>query len=308
MSMPGRRFACLRAADKDAARIAEVTTRWRRAGHVPDWQTTTIGRTYLRFSAHGQDQATCLIDAQAWAQARMPPLAHIGWGSVTTDMAERLVADIPDPLRLSMPRGMPAPEARWAGVFRPDVAEHLPVIPSSEGDALIHGRWQWPIATGGQLISWRGSVAIEFHLGHTRLKPPVISRLGVGDVLLLQTQRSLATTGLHTLFTFSLGQEGLIVDEFINRAVEADYLDGDTTVTDTSVDLNRVPLRVDVVLAQRSCSLDELAGWASGSVIPLDSAAWTSVQLRIHGQLLATGELVQAGDGLAIQISQMAAP
>ena len=299
------RFACLPTADKEAGRVAEINAQWRRAGRLPEWKATIVGRTYLRFTVSGQGGAHCLLDAQAWAQARMPSLAAIGWGGVTADMAERLLADVTDPLRLSLPGVIPAPEARCAGLFRPATAEHLPVIPSLEGDALIQGAWQWPMATTAQLLPWRGVIAVQFHLGHTRLKRRAASRLGVGDVLLLHTRRCLAATGPHALFTFSLGQEGLIVDEFINRALESDYLDTDAGASDR-VDLDRVPLRIDVMLAQRSCTLEELAGWAPGSVIAVDPAAWTSVQLRIDGKLFATGELVQAGDGLAVQLGHMA--
>jgi flagellar motor switch/type III secretory pathway protein FliN len=304
MSAVRHHFACLPLMDKEAARIADINARWRRAGHLPQWHSTIAGRTYLRFAVDGQDSAHCLIDAQAWAQARMPSLAFIGWDSVTADMADRLVADIAHPLRLSMPDGVPAPAVRGVGLFRPTIAERLPVMASLEGDVLVQGAWQWSGTANGRLLPWHGSISVQFRFGHTRLKRRVLSRLGAGDVLLLHTRQCLATTGPQALFTFSLGQEGLIVDEFINRALEPDYLDADSGAND-GVDLDRVPLRVDVMLAQRSHTLEELAGLASGSIIALEPAAWTSVQLRIDGQLLATGELVQAGDGLAVQITQM---
>ena len=305
MNTPRHRFACLPPINEEAARVAEVIARWRRAGVLPEWRSTVMGRSYLRFAVDGQDHAHGLVDAQAWTQVRMPSFAVIGWDGVTDDMAERLLADIADPLRLSMPGGMPAPTARCTGLYRPATAEQLPVMPSLEGDALIQGAWHWPAAASNGVLPWRGSISVRFHMGHTRLKRQVLSRVGPGDVLLLHTRQCLATTGPQALFTFSLGQEGLIVDEFINYPVEPDYLDADTSASDR-VELDRVPLKVDVVLAQRSFTLEELAGWTSGSIIALDPTAWTSVQLRIDGMLFATGELVQAGDGLAVQVGQLA--
>jgi flagellar motor switch/type III secretory pathway protein FliN len=305
MNVPRHRFACLPPVNEEAARIADINAHWRRVGALPEWRSTVTGRSYLRFALNGQDHAHGLVDAQAWAQVRMPSLAAIGWDSVTDDMAERLISDVADPLRLSMPDGMPAPTARCIGLFRPATVERLPMMPSLEGDALIQGAWRWPAATSNRPLPWRGSISVRFHVGHTRLKRQVLSRVGPGDVLLLHTRQCLATTGPQALFSFSLGQEGLIVDEFINVPVEPDYLDAETGASDR-VELDRVPLRVDVVLAQRSFTLEELAGWAPGSIIALDPTAWASVQLRIDGMLFATGELVQAGDGLAVQVGQLA--
>ncbi|MGY8564895.1 FliM/FliN family flagellar motor switch protein [Paracidovorax citrulli] len=74
--------------------------------------------------------------------------------------------------------------------------------------------------------------------------------------------------------------------------------------TGTGIDIRRLPVTVDVVLCQLQQSIAELDGLQPGTVFNLPHDAWKQLQLRVNGQVVARGELVQVGDQLGVQLAQ----
>jgi flagellar motor switch/type III secretory pathway protein FliN len=70
-----------------------------------------------------------------------------------------------------------------------------------------------------------------------------------------------------------------------------------------SIELASLPIALDITLCQLSLSLAELAELRVGSVLNLPEQAYRRVKLQHQGHTLATGELVQIGDTLGVQIN-----
>lgn len=120
---------------------------------------------------------------------------------------------------------------------------------------------------------------------------PVLLR--VGELSARATLRGDGTVRMDTAF----------FDEREERRMPAD--DRETLVDVSDRILAATPVSI---VAELGCVVvrgDELAGLVPGAVLALGRSRTDSIDLRIEGRLWARGELVRAGDELAVRITQI---
>jgi|CXWL01.1.fsa_nt_gi flagellar motor switch protein FliN/FliY len=66
--------------------------------------------------------------------------------------------------------------------------------------------------------------------------------------------------------------------------------------------VNHVDVQVETYLGATSMTIAELNALTSGSVVTLEAALNTLVELRVNGVTFATGELVAVGDKFGVRI------
>ena len=67
-------------------------------------------------------------------------------------------------------------------------------------------------------------------------------------------------------------------------------------------DLNDLPVRLHVILAEKELTLAEAAGLAKGSIVELDGAKNGVVSLAVNGKVLGEGQLVEVEGRLGVKI------
>ncbi|PQZ90750.1 MULTISPECIES: FliM/FliN family flagellar motor switch protein [Pseudomonas] len=64
-------------------------------------------------------------------------------------------------------------------------------------------------------------------------------------------------------------------------------------------------MHLEILLQEQLVSARQLAAFAPGKVLPLTPGAIHCVEVRINGQLLALGELVQLEDRLGVELHEV---
>ena len=252
----------------------------------------------------GDEAAVCHVPASAWAEHHLPDLAGLDWAGMTPAVVAGLTG-VERPLHLchaalqydrALPSAAPGPHA----------GQLLPVVTGEEGPVWIERvGWRLP-ATRAHL---RGDIAlyVDLQLGAVRLSTRQLRRLRRGDIVQLPMPVPRAYCAAHPLFDFHLHPDSITVSDLA--------LSDDTTPSPHSLhadddapcvrDLADLPLTLQVQLGELSLSVAELSTLTAGSVLPLPADAYRRLQLRYGGQRVATGELVQIGDALGVQLTQV---
>ncbi|KRP75270.1 MULTISPECIES: FliM/FliN family flagellar motor switch protein [Pseudomonas] len=63
-------------------------------------------------------------------------------------------------------------------------------------------------------------------------------------------------------------------------------------------------MHLEILLQEQLISRKRLAAFAPGKVLPLDPGATRCVEVRVNGQLMALGELVQLEDRLGVELQE----
>ena len=63
-------------------------------------------------------------------------------------------------------------------------------------------------------------------------------------------------------------------------------------------------MHLEILLQEQLISRKRLAAFAPGKVLPLDPGVTRCVEVRVNGQLMAVGELVQLEDRLGVELQE----
>jgi type III secretion protein Q len=289
-----------------------------RAGITPAWQPLPARGAMLRFDVNGHGGALRLVvAADQWCPAMLPPLAGLAWSELVDHTA--LACWLPDrPLLDIAAEPFHAAQVCLREVV-PVTALGMgqgpqPCLPTAQGLAWVEHA---DGGTGVALSPATQRLRVPVELGIARLRLPLhrLHSLAPGAVLLLDQLQPVARTGAHRLYSFDFTLETISVN------TPFDFLDDDDGSADIAppapsatpagtdaaapgIDIRRLPVNVDVVLCQLQHSIGELDGLQPGTVVNLPVDAWKQLQLRVNGQLVARGELVQVGDQLGVQLAQ----
>jgi len=91
------------------------------------------------------------------------------------------------------------------------------------------------------------------------------------------------------------------VDKYFERSAPVEP-GGEEHAPTSKPDLQRLPLRVQVVLGERAFSLGEIQSLSPGTIVELDAAKSDPVRLMVNGKILGEGELVDVEGSLAVKI------
>lgn len=306
----------------DRAAVAATLAGCARAGLAPAWQPLPTRGAMLRFQATGRNGAMRLaLAAEHWCPAMLPELAGLAWSELVD--AQALACWLPEQRLLDIP-GAPDTEVRLCEVV-PVSALDLgdgpqPCLPTAQGPAWIE---QIDAAPTSALTPLTRALRLPVELGIARLQLPLhrLRTLAPGAVVLLDQLAPVARTARRRLYAFDFTLETISVN------TPFDFLDDEDATADlavpaapaapaapdptapgiaatTGIDIRRLPVTVDVVLCQLQQSIGELDGLQPGTVFNLPHDAWKQLQLRVNGQVVARGELVQVGDQLGVQLAQ----
>jgi len=303
----------------DRAAVAATLAGCARAGLAPAWQPLPTRGAMLRFQVTGRSGALRLtLAAEHWCPAMLPELAGLAWSELVD--AQALACWLPEQRLLDIP-GAPDAEVRLCEVV-PVSALALgdgpqPCLPTAQGPAWIE---QIDAAPSSALAPVTRALRLPVELGIARLRLPLhrLRTLAPGAVVLLDQLAPVARTARRRLYAFDFTLETISVntpfdflddeDATADLAVPAAPAAPDPTApgiaATTGIDIRRLPVTVDVVLCQLQQSIGELDGLQPGTVFNLPHDAWKQLQLRVNGQVVARGELVQVGDQLGVQLAQ----
>lgn len=301
-----------------AAAVAQAATvaACARAGITPDWQPLPARGAMLRFEVSGRrGDLRLAVPAEQWCPAMLPAMAGFAWSELVDRSA--VACWLPDQPLLELAA---APFHGATVTLREVVPVSVlalgsgpqPCLQTAQGSAWIE---RADCIAGESLAPATQALRVPVDLGIARLRLSMhrLRSLAPGAVLLLDQLQPVARHAQRRLYSFDFTLETISVN------TPFDFLDDDDGGTDIAaasaiatasadttpgIDIRRLPVAVDVVLCQLQHAIGELDGLQPGTVFNLPDDAWKHLQLRVNGQLIARGELVQVGDQLGVQLAQ----
>lgn len=302
------------------AKLAQAATlaACARAGITPQWQALPTRGAMLRFDVRGRGGALQLaLAADQWCPAMLPGMAALAWSELVDSHA--LACWLPDQPLLQIAaeafHGAQVSLREVTPVTALRMGEGVqPCLSTAQGMAWIE---QANCPAGAALAPTTRALRLPVELGIARLQLPLhrLRRLAPGAVLLLDQLQPVARNARRRLYSFDFTLETISVntpfdfldDEDGNADSAVPAISAAPTsapVPERGIDIKRLPVTVDVVLCELQHTIGELDGLQPGTVFNLPVDAWKQLQLRVNGQRIARGELVQVGDQLGVQLAQ----
>ncbi len=170
-------------------------------------------------------------------------------------------------------------------------------------DFLLRSQPETPPEAPGKYpagLAWSLPVAAGF----VDLSPDEIAQVGLGDILVAQHDPML-------LFPNDFGKgwrmtreasnsRGFVVDKYCERSVSVES--GGEAQASTRPDIRSLPLRLQVILADKEFSLGEIQSLGPGTIVELEAGKSDPVRLMVNGKILGEGELVEVEGNLAVKV------
>ena len=90
------------------------------------------------------------------------------------------------------------------------------------------------------------------------------------------------------------------VDKYLERGVSVEP--GGESQVATRPDIRSLPMRLQVILAEKEFSLGEIQSLSPGTIVELDAGKSDPVRLMVNGKILGEGELVEVEGNLAVKV------
>jgi flagellar motor switch/type III secretory pathway protein FliN len=154
-------------------------------------------------------------------------------------------------------------------------------------------------------------------LGHAHLPLRDVSALERNDVVLFRPGLTLHFPGrCDRGWTLSTGEESVTVAKWmqpgtfrqlkIDKSFERQPLNGEALHENEdrgrTPDVSQLPVRVDVIVAQKELTLSEANYLVSGTILELDRENSGHVSLAVNGKIVGEGELVDVEGRLGVKI------
>lgn len=304
-------FAALTEADVAQARVAAEGAR---LGLRLEWSVPPAQGAMLRFDASGPfGVLQLMVAADHWCPQMLPALDGLAWSElVDRDTLARWLPDVrlldfTDPVlvgsQVTLRDVVPASQIAATRQPRPHVVTEQGPAWIEQAEVVPHLR-----ATDTAIDL---CVPVELEVARLTLPTQRLRSLSPGSVLLLEQFQPIARHRGQRLYTFDFTLETVSV----NTPFDFTEDDADTAGFDPlpatgapaappGLDVARLPVTVEVVLCQLQQRVGDLAALQPGTVFNLPPDAWTQLQLRVNGQTIARGELVQVGEQLGVQLHQ----
>ncbi|MFK3816442.1 FliM/FliN family flagellar motor switch protein [Pseudomonas sp. NPDC089407] len=173
----------------------------------------------------------------------------------------------------------------------------LPCIKTPQGDLWVMEAPSRHKAPSRPLQSWLQAVplALRIVLGTSELPRWPSRPLARGDVLVIAEQTRQLFMADLCIGQFTLVKEGLHM-----QLTPPDNLSSSTPCV-----LSELPVKLEFVLGELTLSMATLNAFIEGQVLPLEASAVSNVEVRVGGQRIALGELVQLGDRLGVELREV---
>ncbi len=292
---------------------AQVVAQCARVGLAVDWGVPPSHGAMLRFDVRGPfGTLQLVVSADSWCPRMLPSLSGLAWSELVDretlacwlpdsrllDIRQVLLDDALVELREVVPTGLSA-------VSR----ELRPFLASAQGPAWIE-RAELVPQLGARDPIVNLSLPVDLEVARLHVPMQRLRSLAPGSVLLLAQFQPVARIGAQRLYTFDFTLETVSVNtpfDFVEDDADGVGLDPMPVAPAPStpgLDVARLPVTVEVVLCQLQQRVGDLGALQPGTVFNLPVDTWTQLQLRVNGQVIARGELVQVGDQLGVQLHQ----
>ena len=150
-------------------------------------------------------------------------------------------------------------------------------------------------------LSW----SLPVSAGFVDLSADEMSQIALGDVVVAQAAPALLFPNDFRK-GWMIAQEAsnsrrFRVDKYFERSAPVEA-GGEEQAATSKPDIKALPLRVQVVLAEREFSLGEIQSLSPGTIVELDTAKNDPVRLMVNGKIIGEGELVDVEGNLAVKI------
>lgn len=315
----------LRFVDRRTVRMRRAVAYW----HAQELPVTLapvdrIGR-YLAFRAlapSGDWQGLIAIDD--WLSSVAPSLARLAAGRGHQEQVMRLFAASWQMLEL--PRELSPSSLTVGGLVEGAELPHgaLPCITTAQAKVWLQTLPEILTFTTAAVTPGLRDfpVPLQFELGTSHISTSLLSRLMIGDALLISHAVPRISSQGKTLGRYVWTKEGIIVDQ-LQENHEDELLDADDTsinaVAEEAGDANvvpkpsngslrsvaQVPVRLEFMLDKKLITVGELGQLSAGQLIELTPGVEKHIAVSANGVLLGHGELIQLDDQLAVEIHQL---
>jgi type III secretion protein Q len=141
--------------------------------------------------------------------------------------------------------------------------------------------------------------------GFVDLSAEEIAQVGLEDILVAQRAPAIL---LPNEFRngWSLAEDGsnsarFMIDKYFERGVSVDT-SVEVIAAGGKPDVDALPLRLHVILAEKEFTLGEIRAFSPGSIVELDVTKTDPVRLMVNGKILGEGELVDVEGNLGVKV------
>jgi len=290
-------LSCLRRLDTDALHQQSMLASLLRCGAQARMEALETSPC-LRFELLRQGgSVVCRVDANRWASRHLPELAGMDWSSVPTSLLDGLIAN-GAPVDLGH-TSLDYVHARLLPRPNGVTPAQLPALDAAEGVVWIERiDGALPCATEERLPEGL-ALPVTVSVASTTLAWNRLTRLRSGDLLLLPVVAPSLACGRHRLFSGAID-----FDKETFTMSDSSPLPSPSQDVSPALDIASVPLRLDVCFTGIELTVAELSRLRRDSVLSLPAQAATKMKICHNGRCIATGELVQVGDVLSVQLTQ----
>ena len=292
----------LRHVDPQRIALESVARDCYRRGAEVHWKVRPGETCYLRFKLERADSVmVCCVSLRTWLQEHWPDIEGLAWERCDEHSLRRLVTASAPPIRFDC-ASLGYERACFLGrLDAQDDSEMQPCLSSHEGDVWIEQLHGAPSVSSAS-VSWLSSLVlpIDYRIGATQLPARRLAGLRVHDIVLFELVYGRAFFCEQALFHFNFSTEHIVVDDILSN-IESQQV-GVVEETYEGVNVSTLSVSIDVVLCRMQQTLGELSDLQPGTTLPLPETAHRSVRLMVGRQCVATGEVVQIGDRLGVQI------
>lgn len=288
------------------------------AGMATTLRTLEARRRYLVFDAEWQRQRfSGWLDVHDLLQQQYPELHGLAWDALDEHYVLMLLQ------QSAWPDVLPAPPEGWAeiraGKIVPGSQQREPLL-CVAGNAGIPAFFADfpPLPPVGRLPAWLGALptVMGFCLGRSTAPLFLLAEIAVGDVLLVQSPGLMATVGGTPFCRFSYERKHIMLDTQID-ALEcqgpgsmpsggpAPASSARPVGESPCFTVGDIPVTLEFLLQEERLMVAELAALHPGAVLSLHDKVVEHIVIRVNGQLLGHGELVQVGERLAVEVKSM---
>jgi len=298
-------YPTLRHVDPQRIVLERVARSCYRRGAAVRWQARPARTCYLRFRLERADgDLVCCVALRTWLRAHWPDIEGLAWEQCDDRDLHRLVTASTPPIRFDCPSLRYECACFLGRIDVQDESDVQPCLSSCEGDVWVE---QFDGASLPSLLTTNGLsslvLPIDYRIGAAWLPARRLAGLRVHDIVLFEFVQGIANFSEQPLFHFNFNREHIVVEDILSN-IESRKI-GDVDEATVGIDMSTLSVPIDVVLCRIQQTLGELSDLQPGATLPLAEDAHRSVRLMVGRQCVATGEVVQIGERLGVQIESV---
>lgn len=276
-----------------------AAARWQCDGHLVRLSQPLPQTRYITFWAQGiQGLWQGMIGAREWLQAVSPQWSQWLHQEGADQEILELFSAVSRPIEV-------APDLLdYQRLFEFELIQGealqgacLPCIRTPQSDLWVMDGPSQRKQPPRPLQAWLQAVpqVLRVVLGSSELGRLPHRQLAKGDVLVIAEQTRQLFMADRCVGQFTFVKEGLHM-----QLTPPDNLSPSTPCA-----LSELPVKLEFVLGELTLSMAQLNEFIERQVLPLESTAASNVEVRVGGQCIAVGELVQLGECLGVELREV---